>query len=448
MGAIKFSLQSIRKFFNLPKGLFYRTENYVEYEGNVKTLGVLIFLGFVAIILYTPTFPIDDGLRHAVAWKYDFDYKKLYGEQYPFHFDPWIGIEKFHGWLHSLGIDKYLAIQIVQAITVVSYLLAVFLLLRINWPLALFGLGAIAYIAFPRLLDARPDAISSALFLLILAIYTSTLPVWKKRVLVALISLLLTLLYHFAWIYILPFILFDFSFFLFLAVASVFWWIWYSNGEWISFASGLFRLDELREGIRVMENSYSYVIVSALLAIILMFFRESLKNVPLRYWFLAVWFVLPNQARYLYLVYTLATIFILWDIDKKKMVPNPLVWIVLLVMGVYLMVSLRNPPPRPIHLPPGQKVVCDNMDIMFKLVFASDNKIAKITPPMEIGYAERWYLRFIKKSMENSEIDICKYLQNRGYTILAERSLYRNYECLTFQKPYGAWRLWGIKNGH
>ena len=427
---------------SVPSGLFYQSANLEEYERNAKSIGLFIFLAFIGAIIYIPSFPVDDGLRHAVAWMYDYDYKSLYGAQYPFDFDPWIGIEKIYRFL-QLFVTKDASIQIVQAITIALYLLGASLLLsRMNWPMLLLGISMVAALALPRLLDARPDSLSSAFFLLILGVYSLDIELRIKRAIAAILVAILTLLYHFAWIYLLPLALFDAPFFLIVSTLSVGWWIWYSDGEWIEFAKGLFELGKLREGIQVSENTFSYIILSAMAAILFMFFRKSVRKICWRYWLVLLWFALPNQARYLYLIYTLTVIYVLWGENMEGRVPNPLVWIVMIVIGVYTFSGSYNPPPKPIHLPPNQKIVCDNMDIMYRLIYASDNKIAEITPPMEIGYAYRWYIKMVKSDYDKN--GFCDFLKDKGYTMVAEKSLYKNYHCLRLYRPYGLWRIWNL----
>jgi len=435
-------------FAGFPETAFYGPPS-AEYTKTAKTMGLFFVVALVLLYAVTIHSPLDDALRSVVAWRYDFNYQKLYGaDQFPFNFDPWYPYEAFLAFLQlDLGFSKVGALQFFQGLSLALFVLGGFLFGygRIHIANTIAAVGIVVTPLLFRFTAARPDILEAALFIILLALVKNGTGSAAKMFVAAALSLFIGLFYHFGWIYLVPILLFE----PYLAVAaltvSFFAWNYVlSGGEWLEWAMTLFRLDDLRHGIVVLENQTTIGYMAALAALVYAFARKQAESLGWRFWMVVLWFSLPNQMRYFAtIVYPLVAFGIFSAIPKTK-VPNPLLFVPLLFYAYIEIAGTYRPYPDPTHIPKGSTVICDNMSNMFRVVYANESELGKVVPPMEIGFAEEFYKRSVLDRMKGKgggPLD-CSVLRKHPFDYVVESSLSKVPECMELYEVNKNLRIW------
>lgn len=402
------------------------------------------------------TLPPDDGLRHAVAHRFGFDYNQIYLEmEWMPRQSMWIGYEWILGHLDSnFGLNG--ALQTMRLIMAATFIATVYSALRKILPRddqqnAVFLLLVAALsLAIGRLYLARPEFIAMTW-----AISAFVLP-WRVWVF---IGLCIQPGYYFAFLYIPAIVLLDTSWRnrmvagLTVLVGSAIFWLSYAGMDWLAFIQASFTWLSRREGVQVLENLSvtryldAYTGLAAAVCVIIGFGRDWSRYVGLLAF--STFFLLPNQARY---IPTLAV---------------PLIFIVAMILGEHgkakfsfaftticavffthitgsMIFDYANASSMPDFklLPPHVKVLAMPDQSMYWLV-ATRNSDVKIAPAMEFG-VNRKETKLLSKQLQGAEPVDCEMLTRSQYGYAISSRLYRPAPCLKYLETSKAWQLWQV----
>ncbi|MEM3610395.1 MAG: hypothetical protein QW076_05865, partial [Candidatus Anstonellales archaeon] len=209
-------------------GIYYSNINPLEDHVFWYIFLFFIILMGVASYFFTFQIPQDDLLRHLVAYKYDYDYSKLYPETWLFNgYRIYLGFEEIYGVLHKSFKEN--AIPIVQSFAFLLYSIIFFLFLgkyiKDDGLLMITSFLFLAYLIEPRFILGRPTIFVSLLF--VVSLFT-------HNILVSLFFGFLIVFSYYFWVpYVLLLILVRREHLLTLIVAILFWHF-HSDGKFFS----------------------------------------------------------------------------------------------------------------------------------------------------------------------------------------------------------------------
>ena len=244
------------------------------------SLSLFLFLTFIVLII-SPFIPYDDLLRHLVAYRFDYDYGRVFLYTWWPSFDPYIGFDVIAGVFHRIFKDY--SIILLQWVAIFLSLNAFYRFLSdTEENKRLFLTFSYFFICLPFLLQARPKT-----FMVPLLVFLLT---ENRKILSILVGILSSLFYHAFWIYILPLIFFK-RYHIITLLAGLSFWFLYGGTEYFEFE---LRLAFIEREVSIGEEKsilFFFSMYPYLLPLLLVF-KEK------RNWFFVVYFALFNKIRF------------------------------------------------------------------------------------------------------------------------------------------------------
>ena len=408
--------------------------NQLGYCGDVSytsemNLYIYIILFVSALMLFHSRLNIDDLLRHLKSHTFGYDYSKVYiHAKYLPSFNPWIGFEVLAGAVHSVfGFQSYIVMQILCSVIVVTGL---FLFTRgVEENTRMFMIFLVFLLIQHRLMLARPGEFFTG-FLLILWALDDRL----NRLIKFAIGIILSPLYWFFFIYLVPLVLKD-RIYIYSLIGGVTGWILSTHGEYIRAIINIFNSIGELKNMKIAENMGMFptlLFFFPLFIPVLFGFKKDKKTL-----LGMVWFVLSNQIRYLENVLTLSVAYLK---HMKIKIPG---FVLLCIFPVLIYFPDRVPSHNyDLTFLKDKKVFCMDMMSMYDVIYRVDR--VKISPLM----ASIWNDDVVKKIYHEKlkgNID-CESIKKLGVDYVLEKGEFKtNPPCLKFDRVAGPYRVWRIK---
>ena len=381
------------------------------------------------LVIFMPKLPPDDLLRHLSAYRYGFDYRKMFLYSYCPSFDFYLPFDYVAGMVHRLLGNQYAFIPF-QVLDVVLFGTGIILLTRDKAPKSLqtLILAFSFYALADRLLLGRPAVITEGIFLIAFALRE------RRELLHFFMGVLMSVSYYLFFIYLIPLAFFRRAYILAMAFGFAFWTAVGGKGYYgllyhIATAKS-HRLISVAEGVTI----YSALLSSAALSLIpvLYYCKKDLKT-----FLTGLYFTLSNQIRYV------DTIVPLWsslgkyygkDIDWKVLVPS-----LLFLISPFTIVPKVNY----VAFDKPVKVAFSDMPPMYRSVYFSKANI-QVVPSMELGWVREDVQEFLK-DLWKGKFD-CSKARKYGFDYIVENTLNLNKipACLRLERTKGEYRVWKV----
>jgi len=393
-----------------------------------------IFIVAMLVVLF-PKLPPDDLLRHLSAYRYDYDYSKMFLYSYVPSFDFYYPFDVVAGLLHRL-IGDYAYIPF-QVLAVLLYGLATVLLLeKTRNNLKTLVVAFVLYLLADRVLLGRPAVFASGLFLLAYALRDRGRLSWHL-----LIAVLLPLVYYLFFIYVIPLvivfkrlrlkIIYIYSF-----VLGLLFWINFGKADYIQLIYRILtaktdRLITVAEGQTFAAGLLSVLVLSAVP--LLFYWRKDIKTVLTSAYFLA-----SNQIRYVEVVVPLWSS--LFRFLKVENIPWKLsVPLLLFFLSPYAVVSQ----PEAVSFDRPARVAFSDMPEMYRSVYFSKANI-QVIPSMEIGWMPKEVQLFLKDLTEG-KLDCSKVKEFKLDYVVEDTLVGELPSCVELERVEGKLRILRVK---
>ena len=319
---------------------------------------LLILLGYVYC---NAGEPVDDALRHLVAYRFHYDYHIAYPWATLPSFDCWYLFDVFMGWMHRTFQEQ--AIPIVRTLSCLGFIGALWQMCKnasINWRVVIILAGV--FLVHFRMELCRPAPIESILFLWAVALQPKR---WYWHML---LGLGMASFYYLFFIYLIPLILVRRIYVVPLLLGLFGWW----SAVGAEFFHVFFVLTKVSENsaLPILESAPWLVALAGtwlLLLPVIYFWRKDPRGIVLIVWFLAA-----NRVRYLETVYPLCLRF------AQHLCPR-VSRVVVLALFCYLL-SQIYPTEGSLGykgiVPANSKVFCVSMTDSFRTLYRNDVQIA------------------------------------------------------------------------
>jgi hypothetical protein len=163
---------------------------------------------------------------------------------------------------------------------------------------------------------------------------------------------------------------------------------------------------------------------------------------------LALWFCLPNQARYVGIVAPLLLLYLLGSIGTLRLRWPPALRVGAVCLGLFVAAHSVDDLPRIDKLPrfelPADAVVLTAFsEATYGVPFFNPGRV-KVAPAFEVGAAEPW-LQQVVADVAGGLLP-CEAIAVRGFTHVVERTLGGSAPaCVEIVATQGPWRLWRVR---
>ncbi|GAB6075140.1 class I SAM-dependent methyltransferase [Desulfurobacterium crinifex] len=390
-----------------------------------------IFIVAMLVVLF-PKLPPDDLLRHLSAYRYDYNYSKMFLYSYVPSFDFYYPFDVVAGLLHRL-IGDYAYIPF-QVLAVLLYgLAAVLLLEKTRNNLKTLVVAFVLYLLADRVLLGRPAVFASGLFLLAYALRDRGRLSWHLP-----IAVLLPLVYYLFFIYVIPLIAFRRLRIIYVCSLLLGLFFWINLGE-LDYIQLIFHILTAKANrlIAVAEGQTFAVGLLSVLALstvpLLFFWRKDIKTVLTSAYFLA-----SNQIRYVEVVVPLWSS--LFRFLKVESIPWKLsVPLLLFFLSPYAVVSQ----PEAVSFDRPVKVAFSNMPEMYRSVYFSKANI-QVIPSMEVGWMPKEVQLFLK-DLTKGKLDCSKVREFRLDYVVEDTLAGKLPSCVELERVEGKLRVLRVK---
>jgi hypothetical protein len=396
---------------------------------------VFCFSFYCLLIMFFPTEPPDDLLRHMKAYTYGYDYRQMW----PFSpglpsFNMYYLFDVFTGAVHHiLGPFSFVLIQVL-AITL--YAVAIYWMLQgassRNWRFTLMMI--ILTLVLFRVMLARPSTFASGLFLLALATCNDNRVKWWMHLI---LGCIIACVYHLFFIYLIPLAIYRRSYVVSL-VCGITGWVMFAGTEYFHAIQSVMTIDSHRAGLLVAESQPIWHALLPTLFIILpvlFYWRKDVKRL-----LASGWFLLSNRMRYIeVLAPALASYAKHWDVKLSQLSVSVIVISLCFYRPTTHMedswIALKG------AVPPGSRVLCLHSDPMYKMVYANEG--LKLSPCMDAGWDTDEIKTAIRMAVEDGKL-YRKVLQSGHYEFIVENNLKEIPQGLSLYKISGKYRIWKV----
>lgn len=424
----------------------------------IDYLNITFFLFFTVIIwlFLKPSVPSDDLLRHAISYKYNYDYRNIFGSDYfPYSWNMWLLFDIIVGYIHRVSGGGYLFIAIVQTIGVILLYLVIEKNLKdkikdISSVELVLGFAFILSAIWIRVWSGRP-----VLFVTIGYLYA----VGSKNYRGVLVMLIVGCMYWLSFLYIIPLLIVS-PIFVISLIGSFCYWLFITNGSYFSDivrfyqsinASGYFQIEENLTILGALYSNVSFALLFVLTAwkayktitvhkqfsnTWIQTFRNFIADKESRQYLIPVaFFLLLNQSRYIDILYPLMFLYIseyLYNFIRNTFTAKSpqlkeliLIYIsITLALGAVFSYYGRNTFlfKKEITQKLENKNILAEQKYMFPIVYSVE-KIKQITPSMDfrMGIPDKRdaYIAFLIEGMNKNSID-CHYLLTNNFDYVVE----------------------------
>ena len=439
----RFTMKSLRERIDL----YFAKDSWL--------LPVIVFLIISISFYFHPPFAVDDLLRDVVAWKYGFNYQKMYPNSGICLYNQYIGFD-FLAYFLSSFLKSIEVMHTIQLICGIFFSYAVFRICelglkdhpdKITLSLTIF-LIMLSSAVGSRLFLGRPELIFSAW--LILA-YQNRYPfVW------AITGVLLSPFYWLAPFYLIGVLLLPVSlrkklFIGFgIGLAQVLFWHLYSKGEW---GPSIFLWKEFVSNrvTKVIESAPLYTLLTskyfaALLGGIFYFSYDAIrKNFDVI--LVILFFSIFNMARYIIVFFPLGIILLVNGEKFNAIRLSKDSRLGFFIFCLYLTLDFTARAPQINALPQfnldsKEYVLTPFAEATFALPFFGSG--VRVSPSMELGASSK-EIQQLSADLIYGRKPNCDILKKYSFTFLVEKELHEKADCLQLEQINGPWRLWKIK---
>jgi len=391
-----------------------------------------IFMVIMLVVLF-PKLPPDDLLRHLSAYRYDYDYGKMFLYSYVPSFDFYYLFDVVAGLLHRL-IGDYAYVPF-QVLAVILYGLATVLLLeKTKNNLKTLVVAFVLCLLVDRILLGRPTVFASGLFLLAYALRDKARLLWHLP-----IAVLLPLVYYLFFIYVLPLLFFKRirTFYACSLVLGFLFWISLGGVDYFELVFRILsakanRLITVGEGQTFAAGLLSPLILSAIP--LLFFWKKDVKTT-----LTSVYFLASNQIRYVEVIIPLwSSLFRFLKVENipwKVSVP-----LLLFFLSPYAVVSQ----PDVVSFDRPVRVAFSNMPEMYRSVYFSKANI-QVIPSMEIGWMPKEVQVFLKNLLKG-KLDCSEVIKLNLDYIVEDTLVGELPSCVELERVEGKLRVLRVKN--
>ena len=415
----------------------------VRYCKDLSWFELAFCFGFYCLLMVLfPTEPPDDLLRHMKAYTYGYDYRQMwpYSPGVP-GFNMYYLFDVFAGAIHQfLGPNGFVGLQI---LVFLLYGGTVFWMLKDassrNWRFTLTMI--ILSLVFYRLFLARPATFEGGLCLLgVAANSDDRVKPWMHFIL----GCLMASFYYLFFLYLIPLAFYRRAYIASL-LCGVAGWFLYAGREYVRVVTDVFSFSANRDGIQIAETQSivaGFMPILFILIPVLFYWRKDIKKL-----FVAGWFCLSNQVRYLEVVLPILA-------SYAKHCPFRLsqtaVALIVLSLCFFRPVTKLNDSWIVLRdvVPPGSRVLCLDSDSMFKMVYGNDR--LKVTPSMEVAWDTPEVRREILAAKSDGKPGN-HLVESERYDFVVENDLKEIPKGMELYKIAGKFRIWkpsvGFKHG-
>lgn len=412
-----------------------RRDQFRATENREVGLGsVALLLGFFCLFLFIkPIEPSDDLLRHLISYLHGYDYRQMYiYSSFP-SFNMYHGFDVLVGAVHEFS-GQY-AFVVVQAAGVLLFSGAFLYLLRgVDSGLRLALLLVALISILPRIVLGRPSSFESSMMLLGFAMARDDrVGTWLH----ALLGACMVPLYYLFPIYLVPLVLVK-RVYAFVLVAGLAYWHVQTGGAYWSvtvsvLTSGAGRVVEINElsGIAPVLIQSLYAVIPAVI-----YARHEKRTAAA-----AIWFLLPNQIRYMESAIPL----MLSMARHMKFRPNTLVNCALfgVLLSIAIGLSSKTYQDRSLflkdRLETGSRVYATSLQAAFKSQYASP--FIKLAPGFEPEWLDHDLRAAYVQTVKTGQFD-CSILSKYEFDYIVETNFLNSPSCLEFTDVAGVYRIW------
>ena len=403
---------------------------FKETKFNRYEFTAAIWVAAFLILLVSFSHPVDDLLRHTKAYKYDYDYSKMFAYSWNFSFNPYLLFDQFAG-LIDQNFGEF-GLKIIQLLCFTVFSIGFFLHTK-DWDDKFRALVFVLVlsIVIQRIVLARPTVFEA--FLFIIGLTLSGLPA-------VLFGVFMGSFYYLFPIFLIPLVFVRKEYAISLVISLILW-LNYAGADYFSdIYYFIFSIVNNREMI-ILENQsiLQGLFYPEVLLLIFLFIRS--KNFI--YLPIIVYFLLFNQIRYVEILAPLLVISLREKnigIDKIRFKPLESLFL-LFILIAYLNQIMPFHIMKNINIQ-NATVMCDTMQCMFNTVYESEN--ITISPSMELGLTEREVQLQMKNIFNNGTLD-CEFFKKYPYDYLVEDKLKEIPNCLELADVESGYRIWKIK---
>ncbi|MCX8166709.1 MAG: hypothetical protein N3E37_02555 [Candidatus Micrarchaeota archaeon] len=421
-------------------GIYYKGISPSDDHNFWLLFGLLLCCMGVFNNFFFITYPHDDLLRHLVAYKYDYDYSRVYPDTWLFNgYRIYLGFDEIYGFLHKTFNDY--SIPIVQSLALILYTLVFFFFMKKHVKkdglLIIVIFLYLAAVLNPRFLLGRPSIFVSLLFVVSLLIPNTIISV--------VLGLLIVITYYFWPMYIILLIFNRREHILTLLIGFLFW-------NWIS--SGTYVHDLIYFITETEKNEYTFPIYE-LSSLIGTTIQSGYYLIPLvlyayfgdrKYLLIVLATLALNKIRFIEYLFPL----ILFTLNYDKVSSyfrnfnTRVILVCALLIFSYLFYLKSFVDSFDLGLKyDNNKIFTDMMQISYRTVYESEN--VKLTPGPSIATLNTDQYKNMKLLLQNGTID-CDFIKKHNYTLVIEKSLKEFPECLELEELKREFRVWRVKN--
>lgn len=391
------------------------------------------FTFYCLLMVLFPTEPPDDLLRHMKAYTYSYDYRQMwpYSPGVP-GFNMYYLFDAFAGSIHQLlGPNGFVILQI---LVFLLYGGAVYWLLKDatsrNWRFTLTMI--ILSLVFYRLFLARPATFEGGFCLLGLAACAEDrVKPWMHFV----FGCLMASFYYLFFLYLIPLAFYRRAYIASL-LCGVAGWLHYGGGEYVRVVTDVFNFSSSRDGIQIAETQSivaGFMPVLFVMIPVLIYWRNDIRKL-----FVAGWFCLSNQVRYLEVVLPILASYSKYCNFKWSQTA-----VALVVLSLCFFRPITKPADSWIALkdvvPPGSRILCLDSDSMFKMVYG--NERLRIAPSMEVA----WDTPEVRKQILAAKADgklVAGMNEQKRFDFVVESDLKEIPKGVELYRISGKYRIW------
>ena len=396
---------------------------------------VFCFAFYCLLLVFFPTEPPDDLLRHMKAYTYGYDYRQMW----PFSpglpsFNMYYLFDVFSGAVHhALGPNSFVFIQL---LAVTLYAVAIYWLLQgassRNWRFTLMMI--ILSLVLFRIVLARPATFESGLFLLALAACNENRVKWWMHFI---LGCIIACFYHLFFIYLIPLAIYRRAYMGSL-VCGISGWFTYAGTEYFHTIKSAMTIDSHRAGLIVAESQpiwHAFLPTLFIIIPVLFYWQKDVRRL-----LVSGWFLLSNRMRYIEVLSpALASYAKHWDVKLSQLTVSVIVISLCFYRPVTHLedswIALKG------VVPPGSRVLCLHSDPMYKMVYANDS--LKLSPCMDAGWDTDDIKEAIRMACESGKL-YRKVLLSGKYEFVVENNLKEIPQGLSLYKISGKYRIWRV----
>ena len=416
-----------------PIPIFTDLSERLAVNQEIKPLYLYLFLVFIWVAGFSlgGYFPKDDLLRHAIAYRWGYEYSIPYTNViHSPSFDMYAGFDQIIGVLHRFLGDYALIVSQLASITLTFWAMVKFLT-GMDSNLKLVVLTMAFNLLAGRFMLGRPSLLCSSIMLVLIAYDDSLKPAIKIA-----LAAVMGMFYYLFFLYTIPLIINDRKYTISLLLSLAFW-LWYAGVGY--FTEVYYVVHSLsQQNMHIGENKTIFALLAGIWLLgvpWLLYWRRDLKKT-----FVTLFFLLSNQVRYIEAVIPLMVSFFRYT---KLRIPT---WAAFGIV-FFLLVNNSSLTVQELHeelaksIPAGSNVLTEDMKTMYRLLYF--NPAIHISPSYCYGWTDP-KAQAIIKDIFSGKVDCGDSFLHRFDYFVESHLKGEPPSCLQLIKTDGEQRLWRV----